>query len=100
MGSSLRAGLFVILAAIGAMDARAHGVGDGQGADSSASPGGEVSDMPRPGHIVPARPAVDPHDRPTLGDPARRIYGQQPALGDPRPYRRTSPLDCRGLLCD
>ena len=48
----------------------------------------------------PARPAINPHDRPTLGDPQPRVYGKKPTLGDSRNYRRTSPATCTGLLCN
>ena len=46
------------------------------------------------------RPAADPYDRPTLGDPQPRTYGTKPALGNPSGTRRTSPKTCTGLLCD
>jgi hypothetical protein len=59
-----------------------------------------VPDAPSRGPLAPPRPAVDHRDRATVGDPARRVYGQHPTLGDPRSHRRTSPLYCAGLLCD
>ena len=32
--------------------------------------------------------------------PGRRLYPQQPTLGDPRGYRLTDPTRCTSLLCD
>jgi hypothetical protein len=59
-----------------------------------------IPDAPSRGPLALPRPAVDHRDRATVGDPAPRVYGQRPTLGDPRSHRRTSPLYCAGLLCD
>jgi hypothetical protein len=90
-----------ILLVAAAAAARADGLARPVPPESGGGPAGaEAGEAPHPGRIGAPRPATDPYDRATLGDPAPRVYGQQPTLGDPRPQRRTSPRYCAGLLCD
>lgn len=55
-----------------------------------------------PDYLQPRQPESSIYSPPTnnsFGEPGY-TYPKEPTLGDPRPYRRTDPRTCIGLLCD
>ena len=101
--TTTRQATLAALLILGGLAARADGGGERAEPwerDGGASPTAPIPALPSRSPLAPPRPAIDQHDRATLGDPAPRVYGQQPTLGDPRPYRRSPRIHCGSLLCD
>ncbi len=77
-----------------------YGSNYGYGQGNTWQPGGAY-DTNQPGTWTSQGYTVTtPGTRVSPLDGTRRVYPNEPTLGDPRGYRRTDPSTCTGLLCD